>query len=231
MAGKRAAHGNPEVARQRANEARAAAAEAGGAAEAGLDRTFNDAMAGVLEQWLQPSAAGVSPFFSPGATSPDFVSMHPAGGSVQGEAWVPNKAGWAPPEGTAPKPMPSPLTRSLIDALKSSDGVVQQHFQLENRLMLHGCSAYCLTKWHKLVEPVLQVVRWCKKCRLHFGYLDPDTKTMTGMDKHEFVAMVIRVAGGSPRYDGRRDHGRKVASIVATLVRHSPLVADLTTPT
>ena len=226
-----------EAARQAGNAARAqAVAEDDGSPDAALDRAFEGAMAANLEQWLQSSSVGCSPFFTPGATSPGFVSMHPAGGRASVPAgdgtrqWVPRKELWAPPEGTAPKPLPSPLTLSLRAVLQSEDGVLVHHRHLTNRLMLHNCSGYCLTKWHKLVDTVVKVIRWCKACRMHFGWRDPATKKMTGMPLHEWAAVVIRVSGGSPRYDGRRDHRRMVASIVATLVRQSRRSSRLPSP-
>lgn len=127
---------------------------------------------------------------------------------LNGEVWEPDKTGWAPPEGSAPKHAPvNPLTLKVEDLLAEPGGVARQHLDLTNRLMLHGCSRYCLKRWKRIVTTVVQ---WVRACRLYYGWRDPETGLMTGQPLHTKVAHVLQLVGGSPRYDGPRDHPRHI---------------------
>ena len=82
--------------------------------------------------------------------SPEFVSMHPAGGKTTVNKglleWCPCNLKWPPPEGKAKSSHENPLSINLEDVLNIRDGVQKLHIDTCNKTGLHKCSSYCLKK-------------------------------------------------------------------------------------
>ena len=99
-----------------------------------------------LRKWLQTTESDEQHTFSP-----QFVSMHPAGGhevcNDHGDrTWIPDKTKWAAPEGTQPPPDINPLAMSLSDICDKGNEIAEMHTSLVNRVGLHKCNGYCLRK-------------------------------------------------------------------------------------
>ncbi|XP_066910877.1 uncharacterized protein [Clytia hemisphaerica] len=121
-----------------------------------------------LYNWLQSETNNTDEIFSP-----MFTSLHPAGGSeVIGEngerEWIPNKEGWAPPEGTRNPPEYDPLGVPILQTCNEENDLNELHTDITNMVALHSCNGYCLKKKNKDSER--------RYCRAHFGKEDP-TKT------------------------------------------------------
>ena len=146
-----------------------------------------------------------------------FTSLHPAGGTTeinedmeneQEREWVPNKAGWAPPEGTKAAPNYDPLAISLVKECTEERHLNDLHVDMTNMVALHSCNGYCLRK-----KKIDSETRYC---RAHFGKEDPVTKKTPGKDLHPFEARIT--GGGHPRYEGPRDHPRMLNHIKTLLI-------------
>ena len=162
-----------------------------------------------LRIWLQTTEMDAN-----GTYSPQFVSLHPAGGQevvdhTGSRTWLPNKDKWAAPEGTQPPPDHNPLALDLNEVVQSEGGIPEQHVYLVNRLALHQCSSYCLRYRRK--KPTENEDGPKKYCRFHFGDLDPETKKSSGKEIHPFNAEITN--GDHPRYEGPRDHPRHVQHV------------------
>ncbi|XP_066920537.1 uncharacterized protein [Clytia hemisphaerica] len=161
-----------------------------------------------LYNWLQSETNNTDEIFSP-----MFTSLHPAGGSeVIGEngerEWIPNKEGWAPPEGTRNPPEYDPLGVPILQTCNEENDLNELHTDITNMVALHSCNGYCLKKKNKDSER--------RYCRAHFGKEDPITKKTPGKELHPFEA---RIEGdGHPRYEGPRDHARMLNHIKTLLI-------------
>ena len=162
-----------------------------------------DIVAQHLEQFLQSQEKNTEEIFSP-----EFCSLHPAGGvEVDGE-WVPNKSLWAEPEGSAKKPNDNPLARDLSDVIHVKNGVRDMHVDVINKVGLHKCCSYCL-KRKKAPNP--KDKNSIKTCRFHFGDYDPTTKKSEGKMLHPFKPIIS--GAEHKRYEGKRDHPRQTQNI------------------
>ena len=155
--------------------------------------------------------------------SPEFVSMHPAGGELSGNPlieepveWNPDKSKWAQPEGTAPVPTENPLAKQLNDVLHEVDGVKKLHIDMCNKVGLHKCNRSCLKRVKPKSTNSVEDVPTVRVCRHHFGEYDPGTKSSSGKDVHPFHAEVTK--GDHPRFEGRRDHPRFLQHIKSKLL-------------
>ncbi len=177
-----------------------------------------------LEQVLQTNTCNDENF-----TSPEFVSLHPAGGEINQNdgvnQWVPNKTNWAAPEGTGEPPEINPLTQELENILHIKDGVKNLHIDLCNKIGLHKCSkSYCLKLPRKKPTGDADTAgqsnndgsKQPRVCKFHFGEYDESTKTSAGKDLHPFEPTITE--GEHPRYEGRRDHPRFLQHTTATLL-------------
>ena len=135
-----------------------------------------------LHNWLQTNYCNENNVFSPG-----FVSMHPAGGSVNNKdgtlSWKPHLQKWAPPEGTAEIPDYNPLQKSITDILLEDIDIKEHYTNLVNKIALHKCNGYCLrlkrkSKNKNTNEDESHQSKRC--CRFHFGDQDPKTKKTPG---------------------------------------------------
>ena len=171
-----------------------------------------------LHKWLQTSERDEA-----GVYSPNFVSMHPAGGhqeiDVSGNrSWLPNKNQWAAPEGTQPAPDYNPLNQELHDICRSDGGIAKHHTFLDNRVGLHKCNGYCL-RTKKTKGPMVDNVRTemhSKYCRFHFAKQNSETKEVSGKEIHPFKPVISE--GEYPKYDGPRDHPRLIQHVKARLI-------------
>jgi len=103
--------------------------------EEAMDLTNSEENAKQLHEWLQINSQDTDSIFSPG-----FVS-HPAGGKEKqnesgGVTWIPNKDGWARPEGNQEPP----------SFCNTKEDVCAFHTFLTNRVALYQCSGNCLQK-------------------------------------------------------------------------------------
>ena len=173
-----------------------------------------DSAAVRLERVLQTTACNDENFFSP-----EFVSLHPAGGftsETDGVCnWIPERTRWAPPEGTGENPERNPLTEDLGDIMHVKDGVKNLHIDLCNKVGLHKCSkSYCLKLQRK--KKGKDQRNESRVCRFHYGTYDETLKTSSGKDLHPFEPMITD--GEHPKYEGKRDHPRFLQHTKATLL-------------
>ena len=179
------------------------------------DSQDNVTQADELEKVLQTTDYNSDTFFSP-----EFVSMHPAGGkcvtmsnSNDDDEWIPQKTKWAAPEGTAEAPSDNPLAKNIECVLGLQNGITNLHIDLCNKIGLHTCCKYCL-RWAKKRKDGKS--DGIKECRFHFGRYNKETKTSSGKDIHPFSPMVTK--GEHPRYEGRSDHPRFLQHVKARLL-------------
>ena len=179
-----------------------------------------DSAASRLEKVLQTTSANDENF-----SSPEFVSLHPAGGTIEQIddvcEWVPDRAKWASPEGTGEPPVRNPLAQDLESILHVKDGVKNLHIDLCNKIGLHKCSkSYCLKlpKKKKADDDAETTDRSNEPrvCRFHYGTWDESTRSSSGKDVHPFEPLISE--GEHPRFEGRRDHPRFLQHTKATLL-------------
>ena len=82
-----------------------------------------------------------------GLFSPQFTSMHPAGGEeVVNEngvrTWVPNKDGWPAPDGNQTPPDFNPLAQLLHEYCKTDIKLLHFHTFVANMVAIHRCNGY-----------------------------------------------------------------------------------------
>ena len=87
-----------------------------------------------LYEWLQTESKNTEDVFSP-----MFTSMHPAGGTRESENeechWTPNKAGWAPPEGTRDPPEYDPLAIPVHQSCTNEHDLNELHVDITNMVL------------------------------------------------------------------------------------------------
>ena len=89
-----------------------------------------------LNKWLQTNELDDE---SSGIFSPEFVSMHPAGGEEisdenKNKRWIPDKTKLSPPGGTQDAPSKNPLSISLSEVFEKNAGLDAQHVSMVNRV-------------------------------------------------------------------------------------------------
>ena len=164
--------------------------------------SMNNDVALDLEKVLQSTELNDEAFYSP-----EFVSMHPAGGEiidVNGiDEWVSDKSKWSRPEGTAEPVTDNPLGKNLESVLDLVNGIDNLHLDMCNKVGLHKCGNYCLKRVKSKTGDKSDDKRYC---RFHFGEYDRETKRSSGKDIHPFYPLVTK--GEHPRYEGKSDHPR-----------------------
>ena len=168
------------------------------------NKNTNEA-ASELHDWLQTDLQNTDNLFSP-----NFVSMHPAGGEEETDdagnrLWVPNKSEWPKPDGSYEPPDYNPLSEKPSDHF---DSISDFHIALTNKIGLHKCNHSCL----KFRKPGSN----SKYCRFHFGKTDIETKKSEGKETHPFHSIIT--PGQHPRFEGNRDHPFLISHIKARLL-------------
>ena len=87
-----------------------------------------------MHKWLQTADENCENLFSP-----NFVSMHPAGGKVLADSfkpkdWIPNTNQWPKPEGSHIPPSYNPLTSEIEQHLHNSESLKEFHIALTNKV-------------------------------------------------------------------------------------------------
>ena len=98
------------------------------------NKNTNEA-ASELHDWLQTDLQNTDNLYSP-----NFVSMHPAGGEEETDdagnrLWVPNKSEWPKPDGSYEPPDYNPLSEKPSDHF---DSISDFHIALTNKIGLQS---------------------------------------------------------------------------------------------
>ena len=176
------------------------------------DGNIESSVVSELEKVLQSTNYNDDTFYSP-----EFVSMHPAGGETVSDCdgnqvWIADKSKWPMPEGTCKPPPHNPLTKEISSVLHLINGIQDMYLEICNKIGLHKCSSYCLRS--AKLKDIVDILR--KICRFHFGEYDKEKKVSSGKVEHPFHPTVTK--GEHPRYEGRRDHPRFLQNMKARLL-------------
>ena len=161
-----------------------------------------------LHKWLQTDSENTDDLFSP-----NFVSMHPAGGRIstneKGEnAWIPHTDLWPKPTGNYQPPSYNPLSENLSNHSHDQKSLNDFHIALTNKVGIHKCNSTCL-KYKKKNSKF-------KYCRFHFGKTNTETKESEGKSIHPFHPLITD--GDHPRFEGNRDHSHMISHIKTRLL-------------